>query len=415
MTPGALTLASTRGEIPIVGLMNLRVCASTLVAAAFALISVATVVISPSEATLDVGGTQQFSAQLFRNGSQARALFTWSSSNPKVATVSSAGLVMAVGAGEATITAIESSKQRGTAHVIVRRPLPRLVAKIAMGGAPFGSAVTKDGMGWIGQSRGSGVARLDIAGARLAGLAITDPMGSQPVELYPNVAGTRLYAVHFGGIITSINTATLAIADTARIGGDGYGIIATPAGDTVFAGATNGAIYKIALAQGEILGVLNLTEAAGYHFVWSQDRTRLYASARGSDGGHVYEIDPHGFHVLRTFETGDSPQAMTLSADGTKLLIAAEAGDVTVWDIATNSRAGTFMTGCKGYGIVREPRDSRLYVSCVLQGAVVVLDAESGAILTRFNVGGRPRELSVDPTTGSVLVPNEGGWVDIIR
>ena len=128
MTPGALTLASTRAEIPIVGLMNLRVCAGTLVAAAaLALTSAASVVISPSDATLDLGGTQQFSAQLFRNGAQARALFTWSSSNPQVATVSPAGLVTAVAAGAATITAIESSKQRGTAHVTVRRPLPRLV------------------------------------------------------------------------------------------------------------------------------------------------------------------------------------------------------------------------------------------------------------------------------------------------
>ena len=70
------------------------------------------VVVSPSEVSLDVGGTQQFSAQLIQGGVQRKAAFTWSSSDPGVATVSSAGLVTAVGGGDATITATASRDRK---------------------------------------------------------------------------------------------------------------------------------------------------------------------------------------------------------------------------------------------------------------------------------------------------------------
>jgi len=39
----------------------------------------------------------------------------------------------------------------------------------------------------------------------------------------------------------------------------------------------------------------------------------------------------------------------------------------------------------------------------------------TGAMIATLNVGGRPRELSFDAASHSVVVPNESGWVDIIR
>jgi YVTN family beta-propeller protein len=369
------------------------------------------VVVTPSEATLDVGQTQQFSAQLFQDGKPKRAMFAWSSSDPTVATVSSTGLVTAVSGGEATITATVPQATSGTASVTVRRH--SVVSHIPLDGNPFGSAVSSSGSGWVGQLNASSAQRLDIAGAQFTGSASTGP-GSLPVQLYPNVAGTRVYSASFGGIIASINTATLAIEDSVRVAGDGYGITAG-AGDTVFVGITDGPIYQIALHQRTILKTLNLPTAAGYHFEWNQARTLLYASARGFDGGRVYELNPFTLTVARTFETGGSPQAIALSSDGSKLYIAAEAGDVIVWDVAANAQAGTLTTGCQGYGLLRTPDNSRLFVSCALNGRVVVLNPSTGATIATLDVGGSPRELSFDAATRSLLVPNEAGWVDIIR
>lgn len=373
------------------------------------------VVVSPSEATLQPGQTQQFSAQLFQDGKQRKAAFVWSSSDDAVATVSSAGLVTAVAGGEATITATTSPTLSGTAHVTVPVQTPTIVSHIPLDGNPFGSAVSSNGTGWIGQLLAGTAQRLDIGAGQFTGSAPTGASGSLPVQLYPNAAGTRIYVANFGGMVASINTSTLTIVDSVRVGGDGYGVTATPSGDTVFVGITDGPIYKIDLANRAVLNTLTLPTAAGYHFAWNGGRTRLYAAARAFDGGRVFEIDPVTLQVARTFETGGSPQGIAFSADGSELYIAAEAGDVIVWDVTANVRSGTITTGCQGYGLLRTPDNARLFVSCALNGLVVVVNPATGAMIATLNVGGRPRELSFDPGTGSVIVPNEAGWVDIIR
>lgn len=371
------------------------------------------VVVSPSEATLEIGQTQQFSAQLLQDGKQKKAAFRWASSNSAVATVSSSGLVTATGGGDATITATASAGISGTAHVTVPEAPPQVVARIPLAGGAFGSTVSNNFTAFVGEPFAGAVQRLDLATVQVTGTGST--VGGFPVQLYSNAAGTRVYVANFGGLVASIDTGSLTIVDSVRIGGDAYGITATPAGDTVFVGITNGPIYKIDLASQTILNTLSLPTAAGYHFEWNQAHTLLYAAARGFDGGRVFEINPSTLEVVRTFETGGSPQGIALSADGSKLFIAAEAGDVIVWDIAANVQAGTIATGCQGYGIVRTPDNSRLYVSCVLQGLVVAVNPTTGAMIATLNVGGQPRELSFDAASRSVVVPNESGWVDIVR
>jgi len=377
-----------------------------------------TVVVSPSSATLDIGGTQQFSAQIIQNGTQKKAAFTWSSSNPSVATVSSAGLVTAVAGGQATITAAASQTLSGTAQVTVRRAPPQLVAHLTLGGGPFGSAVSSAGIGWIGQPNSGTVTRLDIASGTFTGSTGAGPL---PVQISANADGSRIYVVSFSGngMVSSINTATLATVNTASATSDpqdAYGVTNTPAGDTVFVGITNGPIFKVAMQTGVVVGTLNLPVAAGYHFEWNANRTRLYASQRAFDGGRVFEIEPNGFTLLRTFETGGSAQGIQLSADGSKLFVAAQNGGVIVWDVAANSLVTTYATpGCNGYGLLRTPDNAFLVVGCVLNGLVEVLNPTTGALIETLNVGGQPREISYDAATGSILVPNQGGWVDILR
>ncbi len=81
----------------------------------------ATVAVTPTTANLSaLGATQQFSATARDPGNSpiTGATFTWTSSNPSVATVSPSGLVTAVGNGTATITGSSSGKT-ATATVTV--------------------------------------------------------------------------------------------------------------------------------------------------------------------------------------------------------------------------------------------------------------------------------------------------------
>jgi manganese oxidase len=82
--------------------------------------TVATVTVSPTSATVSVGGAQQFSAILqANNGNVVSGTVTWTSSNPAVATVSGTGLATAVTVGSAIITATSENGVTGSASLRV--------------------------------------------------------------------------------------------------------------------------------------------------------------------------------------------------------------------------------------------------------------------------------------------------------
>jgi Big-like domain-containing protein/calcineurin-like phosphoesterase family protein len=78
--------------------------------------------VSPSSATVDVGSTVQLSATASPPGSATS--FAWASSNSSVATVSSSGLVTAVGAGTANISASAGGKSGSSAITVPGPPPP---------------------------------------------------------------------------------------------------------------------------------------------------------------------------------------------------------------------------------------------------------------------------------------------------
>lgn len=84
--------------------------------------TVVSIAITPASPTLQVAGTQQFTATGTTAGGASvdvTAGATWTSSTPSVATVSSGGLATAVAAGTTTITA---GYQKGSAQTLVTVP-----------------------------------------------------------------------------------------------------------------------------------------------------------------------------------------------------------------------------------------------------------------------------------------------------
>jgi len=88
-------------------------------------VPVAAVAVSPGSAALDVGQSASFTAVTTdANGNTLTGrTITWASGNSSIATVTSAGLVKAVGAGTTTISAAAEGKT-GTAQVVVTATTP---------------------------------------------------------------------------------------------------------------------------------------------------------------------------------------------------------------------------------------------------------------------------------------------------
>lgn len=129
-------------------------------------VPVASVVVSPATASLAVGGTASLAAatkDASGNTLSGRTV-TWATSNAAVATVSSTGVVTAVGAGTATITATSEGKA-GQATITVAPAPPAAVASVDV--APGAATVT------IGQTVQLAATPRDADGNVLAGRTVT--------------------------------------------------------------------------------------------------------------------------------------------------------------------------------------------------------------------------------------------------
>jgi uncharacterized protein YjdB len=131
--------------------------AATITVSAAAPVPVASVSVSPTLSSLQIGGTAQLSAVTrdANNNVLNGRIVTWASANAGIASVNGSGLVTAVSAGTTQITATSEGKS-GTATINVSAPAPLPVATVSIsppsasipvGGAVQLSAVTRDSLG----------------------------------------------------------------------------------------------------------------------------------------------------------------------------------------------------------------------------------------------------------------------------
>ncbi len=110
---GAATVTATSGALEGTAALTVAQAAST-------------VVVTPEDPIIAIGGTQQLAAAASdANGNPiVGAAFTWSSSDDAVATVDAAGLVSAVVEGTATLTATSGNASGGVTVMVILVPLP---------------------------------------------------------------------------------------------------------------------------------------------------------------------------------------------------------------------------------------------------------------------------------------------------
>ncbi|HEX8710071.1 MAG TPA: Calx-beta domain-containing protein, partial [Pyrinomonadaceae bacterium] len=147
--------------------------------------SISRIEITPTEATINVGAQQQFTARAYDANGQllTGVLFQWQSSNPAVATVDQNGLATGVSAGTTQIRASARGVQSGPALLTVRdveRTLTRVEvtpspATIPVGGSQqftargfdqFGNEIT--GLAFVWESSNTAVATVDQSGLATA-------------------------------------------------------------------------------------------------------------------------------------------------------------------------------------------------------------------------------------------------------
>ena len=61
------------------------------------------------------------------------------------------------------------------------------------------------------------------------------------------------------------------------------------------------------------------------------------------------------------------------------------------------------------------PDGTRVYATLTFDGKVQVVDRASRHVIQTIETGGAPRLPVADAAQGLVVVPNEAGWVDVLR
>jgi len=179
---------------------------------------IATVAVVPSQLDLVVGETVQLSAALrdARGGPLAGRLITWTSADPRIATVNSNGTVTAVSGGTTRITAT-SERRGGASTVTVTVPLPPAPAPVAS------IDVTPDpGTLRVGETQQLRAIPRDAGGASL---------GGRSVQWSSSQSGVA--TVTQGGLVTAVGAgkATISASSEGQRTGVEVTVVAAPGPD----------------------------------------------------------------------------------------------------------------------------------------------------------------------------------------
>ncbi len=366
------------------------------------------VVVGPADTTIRQGG--QYALRVRVSDSLGDTIpnpaLAFSSGDSVVSTVTSAGWVLARTPGRIVI-AVTSGNAIGVSFESVFDS--QLTARVPYNSDLYGAAASSKGVVYLTTPLGSRVPRLDLTNFSLTD---TNPIAGGPIQVTFDSAGGRAFVTNTtSNTVETIDVATHLQLDTFAVPGTPYPILVTPDGGIALVITNSGWLYKIAVPSGTRLDSLSAPNRS-LHLAWGSGDSLLYFSTEPA--GTVTEVRLSPFAVKRTFSVGGTPQSLAVSSDGSVLYVADELGPLRVWNLATATEIDTIPTGGGTFGVALSSGGSTLYAGTTL-GYVLVVDPATRAVLKTVHVQGTPRVIAVDPVTGYAIIPNEAGWVDVLK
>lgn len=284
-------------------------------------------------------------------------------------------------------------------------PIP--VARIAISGRPFGVAVSSRGEVFVTRQDANALTRVILGTARLAG---TVSVGRDPGDVVFDSAGTMAYVTNYlGQTVGRVVVGAASQAGDVGVGGDAFHVRMSAAGTHIYVASNNGFLYVLdatTLARVDSVAI----DPAPNGLAIKGDTIAYVSSAMT---GQVSEIDLEGRSLSRTFSVGGTPQEVVLSRDASTLFVANQGGRLDFIALS-NGAIGAPMTGLgSAFGLARTAGDDVLFLTS-LDGNVRKIDAARRKVLWTYPSGGIPRRVAV-ARDGTVLVANEGNWLDILR
>ncbi len=197
----------------------------------------------------------------------------------------------------------------------------------------------------------------------------TIPVGSQPVGVAVNNAGTRIYIANFDSV-SVIDGASNSVIATVPVTNEPSGVAVNPAGTRVYVSNYHGAtISVIDASSNTIIGTVPVgTAPAG--IVVNFQGTRAYVANQGN--GSVSVIDTATNKEIKKIQVAAEPVFAAINPAGTRLYVTHYPTDnpndplaigLSIIDTESNARiAGIPLGYSAGEGVAVNPAGTRVYV-----------------------------------------------------
>jgi len=143
--------------------------------------------------------------------------------------------------------------------------------------------------------------------------------------------------------------------------------------------------------------------------------TLLYVAC--SDDDAIDVIDVGKLAVVKSIQTGPSPEMFVPTSDGTAFYVSDEENSrVEKIDIASEADVQNVATGPEPEGVILSPDGKTLYATSESADLVHVIDTASGKVIKNVPVGTRPRRFVMTPDGKELWVSCElSSEVDVIE
>ncbi|GIW26157.1 Ig-like domain-containing protein [Meiothermus sp.] len=275
--------------------------------------------VTPPSASKQVGQTQQFTAVAkdASGNTISGVTFTWTSSNPSVATVNSSGLATAVAAGTATITASAQGKS-GNATLTVTNPAPPPIETIEVS-PPSASKQ-------VGQTQQFTAVAKDASGNTISGVTFTW-----------SSSDTAIATVDSSGLATAVAAGTATITASAQ-GKSGNATLTVTSPPTFMVGGT----VRFLNGSGLVLAIGSQTKAISQNGSFDFD-TPL------PDGTYTVSVQTQPTNPAQTCSVVN-PNVTVSGANVTNLQV--DCSPYTKWLASTGTDQGTAITVDAGGNVI---------------------------------------------------------------
>jgi len=230
----------------------------------------------------------------------------------------------------------------------------------------------------------------------------TIPVGSQPAGVAVNSTGARIYVANVNSV-SVIDGASKSVIATMPVGVALFGIAVNPDGTRVYVADQGSDSVAVINTSSNTVVTTAAVGAAPGGIVVNPQGTRVYVTNTGSDSVSV--IDTATNKEIEKIQVAAQPAFAAINPAGTRLYVTHYVDNpndplavgLSVIDTASNTKIAGIALGLNnGEGVAVNPAGTLVYVTAV-QGGVVVIDANTNAVLDVLPAAGRLAGISLDP------------------